>query len=84
MQRKGAIGKCIRVFSEGILLNNLILLFNINPQEGISGVFEHCVGRDYKTLARPLYILTPYITPSEKVMWLALLRVSYSVSTMIT
>ena len=40
--------------------------------------FKSYVGRDYKALAQlALYILTPYMTPSETVIWLALSKVSY-------
>ena len=40
--------------------------------------FKSYVGRDYKTLAQlALHILTPYMTPNEKMVWLALSKVSY-------
>ena len=40
--------------------------------------FKSFIGRDYKALAQiALHILTPYMTPNEKVVWLALSKVSY-------
>ena len=40
--------------------------------------FKSFIGREYKALAQlALHILTPYMTPNEKVTWLALSKVSY-------
>jgi hypothetical protein len=40
--------------------------------------FKSYIGRDFKALAQlALHVLTPYMTPNEKVIWLALSKVSY-------
>lgn len=47
----------------------------------LSRHYKSYVGRDYKTLAQvALHLLTPYMTPGEKKVWLCLSKVSVEIS----